>query len=72
MTRHGVWVDHMDNGRYQVRWHGGEWRDRDGSYRVVRLLHHGQVDQRQYRPPTRKKKNVEQRAPAPTLWGVRS
>jgi hypothetical protein len=35
MTRRDVWVDHMDDGRYQVRWHGGEWRDRDGSYRTT-------------------------------------
>ncbi len=30
MTRRDVWVDLLDDGRYQVRWRGGAWRDRDG------------------------------------------
>lgn len=30
MTRKDVWVEQLPDGRYQVRWRGGRWRDRDG------------------------------------------
>jgi hypothetical protein len=29
-----TWAERLDDGRFQVRWRGGEWRDRDGSYRT--------------------------------------
>jgi uncharacterized protein YciI len=29
-----VWVEKLSDGRYQVRWRGGDWRDRDGSFRT--------------------------------------
>jgi hypothetical protein len=29
-VRRDVWVDLLDDGRYQVRWRGGEWTERDG------------------------------------------
>lgn len=34
LPRRDVWVELLDDGRYQVRWRGGEWRDRDGQYRT--------------------------------------
>ena len=30
-VRRDVWVELLDDGRYQVRWRGGEWTDRDGA-----------------------------------------
>lgn len=30
MTSRRVWVDVREDGRYDVRWRGGDWRDRDG------------------------------------------
>lgn len=37
-VRRDVWVERLDDGRYQVRWRGGEWRDRDGClWRVERV-----------------------------------
>jgi hypothetical protein len=33
-----VWVEQLDEGRYQVRWRGGEWTDRDGSFRTGNKL----------------------------------
>lgn len=32
MTRRDVWLEQLDDGRFQVRWRGGDWRDRDGRY----------------------------------------
>ena len=29
-TRRDVWAERLADGRYQVRWRGGEWRDTDG------------------------------------------
>jgi len=30
-TRKDVWLEHHhDDGRFYVRWRGGQWRDRDG------------------------------------------
>jgi hypothetical protein len=34
MVRKDVWVELLDDGRYDVHWHGGDWRDRDGHYRT--------------------------------------
>jgi hypothetical protein len=28
--RKDVWVEQLDDGRFQVRWRGGDWTDRDG------------------------------------------
>jgi hypothetical protein len=32
--RRDVWAERLDDGRFQVRWRGGEWTDRDGRYRT--------------------------------------
>lgn len=32
MVRRDVWVDRRCDGRYDVHWHGGQWRDRDGHF----------------------------------------
>jgi hypothetical protein len=32
MTRRDVWLEELDDGRLLIRWHGGDWRDRDGRY----------------------------------------
>jgi hypothetical protein len=34
LARKDVWAERLDDGRFQVRWRGGEWLDRDGSYRT--------------------------------------
>lgn len=34
IVRKDVWVELLDTGRYQVRWRGGDWRDRDGTWRT--------------------------------------
>jgi hypothetical protein len=31
-ARRDVWVELLPDGRYQVRWRGGEWTDRDGTF----------------------------------------
>lgn len=33
-NRHWAWLELLDDGRYQVRWRGGDWTDRDGSLRT--------------------------------------
>ncbi len=30
--RRDVWLERLDDGRFQVRWRGGAWADRDGRY----------------------------------------
>jgi len=37
-VRRDVWVELFDDGQYQVRWRGGEWTDRDGSFRTRNKL----------------------------------
>jgi len=37
-VRRDVRVELLDDGRYQVRWRGGEWTDRDGCYRTGNKL----------------------------------
>lgn len=32
MTRRDVWLEQLDDGRFRVRWRGGQWLDRDGRY----------------------------------------
>jgi hypothetical protein len=34
LARLDVWVEKLSDGQYQVRWRGGDWRDRDGSFRA--------------------------------------
>ena len=34
LTRRWVWLELLDDGRYQVRWRGGDFTDRDGSLRT--------------------------------------
>lgn len=31
-TRRDVWLEELTDGRWLVRWRGGDWRDRDGRY----------------------------------------
>lgn len=34
MVRRDIWVDRLVDGRFDVHWRGGEWRDRDGHFRT--------------------------------------
>ena len=34
LVRRDIFVEQLPDGRYQVRWHGGEWQDRDGQFRT--------------------------------------
>lgn len=31
-TRRDIWLEQLPDGRYRVRWRGGDWTDRDGRY----------------------------------------
>jgi hypothetical protein len=31
-ARRDIWVDLLPDGRYLVRWRGGDWQDRDGRH----------------------------------------
>jgi hypothetical protein len=30
LTTRRIWLERLDDGRYQVRWRGEDWTDRDG------------------------------------------
>lgn len=34
-NRRWAWLELLDDGRYQVRWRGGDFTDRDGSLRTA-------------------------------------